>query len=181
MKKLAIIILTLSLFLIAACQYSNPYTQTTTTTTTSTPVTTTPTEYPILKTMSSDYGQILTDLNGMTLYAFLSDSLDVSNCNDGCSALWPPLIVPANSVPTGQGITGKLGVITRTDGTYQVTINNQPLYVYSIDKISGDIKGQGYNQKWYVVSTSGDKITKDLTAVAPSAQTPSTPSYSGGY
>ena len=59
-------------------------------------------------------GDILTDSKGMTLYLFTKDQENVSNCSGGCATAWPPLVVAAGQAPTaGEGVTGKLGVITR--------------------------------------------------------------------
>ena len=39
------------------------------------------------------------------------------------------------------GVTGKLGTITRDDGTLQVTYNGKPLYYFKNDKAPGDANG----------------------------------------
>ena len=63
-------------------------------------------------------GTILVNGQGMTLYTFKKDTGGVSSCNGGCASLWPPLTVAKGATPTAaQGITGKLGVITRSDGS----------------------------------------------------------------
>jgi len=41
------------------------------------------------------------------------------------------------------GISGKLGTITRADGTMQVTYNGMPLYFWVHDAKAGDTSGQG--------------------------------------
>ena len=58
--------------------------------------------------------------NGMTVYTFTKDTKDSgkSACNGGCAGTWPPLTVAAGATPTGDtGVTGKIGTITRDDGT----------------------------------------------------------------
>src|SRR5918996_5783235 len=46
---------------------------------------------------SADFGPILVDGQGMSLYLFLADTQDsgISTCgdDDGCAAEWPPLVV----------------------------------------------------------------------------------------
>jgi len=83
--------------------------------------------------------------NGMTVYTFAKDVKDSgkSACNAGCIDKWPALTVPAGQTPTaGEGVTGKLGTITRADnGTLQVTYNGKPLYFFSGDKAPGDANG----------------------------------------
>lgn len=115
-------------------------------------------------------GKVLTNSDGMTLYLFQNDTAGQSNCTGSCAQLWPAATVPQGVTPTaGPGITGKLGVIQRADGSYQVTINGMPLYLYSGDSKPGDTNGQGIKGIWHVVDAAGNPIT--------AAQ----PSSSGGY
>lgn len=95
-------------------------------------------------------GNFLVDGKGMTLYLYTKDSPGVSNCKDGCLEAWPPLLT--NGDPqAGDGVTGKLGTITRDDGTVQVTYDDMPLYYYVSDTQPGDTTGQGVGGVWYVV------------------------------
>ncbi len=83
----------------------------------------------------------------------------------------PPAKGPATS---GPGVTGKLGTITRSDGTAQATYNGHPLYTYVGDTAPGQAKGNGLNASggvWHEVTVSG-------TAAA--AFTPSSSSGGGG-
>src|SRR5271166_420313 len=62
---------------------------------------------------------------------------------------------PATS---GSGVTGKLGTITRSDGTKQVTYDGHPLYTYAGDTAPGQAKGNGLNASgglWYEMTVSG--------------------------
>ena len=82
--------------------------------------------------------------NGMTVYTFTKDVKDSgkSNCTGGCIDTWPALTVPAGATPSGgASLTGKLGTITRDDGTLQVTYNGMPLYFFKNDKAAGDANG----------------------------------------
>jgi predicted lipoprotein with Yx(FWY)xxD motif len=107
-------------------------------------------------------GQILVDNNGMTLYIFDKDSTDKSNCASDCLKNWPALTVEDENAapPPGEGVTGKLAVITRDDGTYQVTVNGMPLYTYAKDTKAGDVMGQAAGEVWWVVSPDGMKNDK---------------------
>ncbi len=90
--------------------------------------------------------------NGMTVYLFTNDVKDSgkSACSGSCIARWPPLTVSAGGTPTaGTGATGKLGTITRDDGTLQVTYNGLPLYFFANDKAPGD--ANGVYQNWEAV------------------------------
>ena len=106
-------------------------------------------------------GSILTDGAGMTLYVFEKDTPGVSNCTGACAQNWPPLTIAAGAPPfAGTGVTGQMGVIQRSDGTYQVTYDGMPLYRFAKDMQPGDTNGQGVAGLWSVVT---------LTAAAPAA------------
>lgn len=82
--------------------------------------------------------------SGMTLYVFASDVANngKSACNSGCATTWPPLTVASGTTPSaGAGASGKLGTISRDDGTTQVTYNGLPLHHYSGDSAPGDTTG----------------------------------------
>ena len=98
-------------------------------------------------------GSFLVDAKGMTLYIFTKDTPGVSNCTGGCLATWPPLVAMGDLV-AGAGMMGKLGFITRADGTKQVTYNDMPLYYFSSDKAPGDTTGQGVGGVWFMMSPS---------------------------
>ena len=108
---------------------------------------------------SDEYGSYLVDGNGMSLYAFQKDSPGVSNCYDSCANNWPPLLT--SDAPTaGEGVDGGLfGTSERTDGTTQVTYNGWPLYYFKSDSKAGDLKGQGVQDVWYILSPKGEMIT----------------------
>jgi predicted lipoprotein with Yx(FWY)xxD motif len=98
---------------------------------------------------------VLTNAGGFTLYWFAPDTPAKSNCDGSCATFWPP----AKGPPTpGQGVTGKLGTITRSDGTAQATYNGHPLYTYVGDTATGQAKGNGLNASggvWHEVTVSG--------------------------
>jgi predicted lipoprotein with Yx(FWY)xxD motif len=98
-------------------------------------------------------GKYLIAYNGMTLYTFTKDKVGTTTCYGQCAENWPPYIVEATSSLTNiqEGVTGKVGSVTRADGTLQVTYKGWPLYFFGNDKVSGDTKGQAINKVWYVV------------------------------
>lgn len=82
--------------------------------------------------------------NGMTTYDYANDVANSgkSACSGGCATTWPPLTVASGTTPTaGPGAGGKLGTITRDDGTIQVTYNGLPVYFYAGDSAPGDTAG----------------------------------------
>jgi predicted lipoprotein with Yx(FWY)xxD motif len=97
----------------------------------------------------------LTGEDGKTLYQFKNDTADSgkSTCNGGCAATWPPFTVDSlDEVKPDAAVTGKLALVTRDDGTKQVSYNGVPVYYYSGDTKAGDTNGQGFAGKWFVVN-----------------------------
>ena len=126
-----------------------------------------------LKTRKINGVTVLTNAKGFTLYWFAPDTATKSNCNGSCAAIWPPVKGPATA---GPGVTGKLGTITRSDGSTQATYNGHPLYTYVSDSAPGQDKGNGLNLSggvWHVVPVSG-------AAAAPAASS-SSGGGGGGY
>ena len=87
----------------------------------------------------------------MTLYTKQGDSADVSTCYDVCAENWPPLSVDGEAT-LGEGLTGTLSSLDRTDGTSQVTYNDMPLYSWTGDQAPGDTTGHGFNNVWSVAT-----------------------------
>lgn len=101
---------------------------------------------------SEIFGAYLVDAEGMTLYSFDRDTLGVSNCNERCAEIWPPLLVDSvDDVTAAEGIMGALGTIERSDGTLQVTYNGSPLYHWANDAAAGDINGHRVGNVWWAV------------------------------
>ncbi|MFB7480560.1 hypothetical protein ACFUEM_11415 [Streptomyces anulatus] len=106
-------------------------------------------------------GSILVDDKGNTLYLFLADTKNKSNCTGACAKAWPPFLTKGTA-KVGNGVDKKLlGTTTRSGGDEQVTYNGHPLYYYVNDKKPGQTNGQALNQfgaEWYVLNTKGDKV-----------------------
>jgi predicted lipoprotein with Yx(FWY)xxD motif len=109
--------------------------------------------YEVTIATDAKLGKILTGEDGKTLYKFAADSPGKSTCSGGCADNWPPFALEGSeTVKAGDGVTGKLGTITRDDGKKQVTYNDVPLYYFAGDSKAGDTNGQGIAGKWSVVN-----------------------------
>jgi predicted lipoprotein with Yx(FWY)xxD motif len=98
---------------------------------------------------------LLVNGKGFTVYSFAIDTSTASKCNGSCIHYWPPVVGPASAM---SGVSGKLGVITRSDGTKQATYNGHPLYTYIGDTAPGQAKGNGLNLSggvWHDIVLSG--------------------------
>lgn len=127
----------------------------------------------MLKTAKIMGATVLTNGQGFTLYWFAPDTSTASKCNGSCATFWPPVKGPATA---GPGVTGKLGTITRSDGTVQAAYNGHPLYTYKADTAPGQAKGNGINASggvWHEVTVSG--------AAASGSSSSSSSSGGGGY
>ena len=108
-----------------------------------------------LKSAAINGVTVVTNAQGFTLYSFAPDTSTASKCTGACAQIWPPVTGP---VTAGQGVTGKLGTITRSDGSKQATYNGHPLYAYTADTAPGQAKGNGLNVDggvWHEVTASG--------------------------
>jgi predicted lipoprotein with Yx(FWY)xxD motif len=96
----------------------------------------------------SAVGTVLVGPDGKTLYTYKPDIPGVSNCTGGCAQAWPPLTAMTAPAPPA-GSTGKVTLISRSDGSKQVAYNGHPLYSYAGDAGPGDASGQGLGGVWF--------------------------------
>ena len=108
-----------------------------------------------LKSATINSVTVVTNAQGFTLYSFAPDTATGSKCTGTCAQIWPPVTGP---VTAGQGVSGTLGTITRSDGSKQATYGGHPLYTYTADTAPGQAKGNGVNVDggvWHEVTVSG--------------------------
>ena len=109
---------------------------------------------------SDEYGKVLTDSAGRTLYRFDKDSFEPpkTTCEGECATTWPP--VPASGATAAQGVDkALLGEVSRPDGTKQLTVGGWPMYYFAKDTKAGDIKGQGLKGTWFASAPNGKKAS----------------------
>jgi predicted lipoprotein with Yx(FWY)xxD motif len=104
--------------------------------------------------------KVLTDAQGFVLYWFAIDTSTKSNCNGTCATYWPPVTGTPTLAP-GVKLAGKLGTITRANGTVQATYDGHPLYTFKSDASAGADTGNGINTSgglWWAMTASGAKV-----------------------
>ena len=107
-----------------------------------------------LKTATINGVTVVTNAQGFTLYSFAPDTATTSKCSGPCAQIWPPL---TGSATAGPGVTGKLGTITRSDGSKQATYDGHPLYSYTADTTPGQANGNNLNLNggiWHEVTVA---------------------------
>ena len=103
-----------------------------------------PPGFAILKT---EHGQLMTDLNNMSLYVSDADKPDASACDAICARSWPPVEAWWSAATT----SGDWSVVTRDDGTKQWAYKSKPLYRYAGDFNPSDIAGDGIEMRQAII------------------------------
>jgi predicted lipoprotein with Yx(FWY)xxD motif len=108
-----------------------------------------------------DAGAVLVDSAGRALYAADQETAaGTVLCTDACTSFWTPLTLSSGS-PTGSSVSGELGVVERSDGSRQVTLDGKLLYTFVEDE-PGQVTGDGFEDAfggqtftWHVVHADG--------------------------
>ncbi|SEE41062.1 COG4315 family predicted lipoprotein [Jiangella alba] len=123
----------------------------------------------------SDFGTVLTDADGNTLYTTDAEADGTIHCVDGCEDFWPPVAATSSDVPSDvSGVTGTFGVVARPDGSDQLTIDGKPLYTFSEDSGPGSFTGDGFEDDFQGTHFVWHAVTADGSA-------PSSEDTGGGY
>jgi|SRR5918995_4204639 predicted lipoprotein with Yx(FWY)xxD motif len=107
----------------------------------------------------SEFGQILVDDEGRTLYAFDKEKTDRSECFGACAEAWPPFYTKGEP-EAGKGVDQGLLGTTDHDGRDLVTYDGHPLYYY-VEEGPNEVLCQGVDEfggLWLVVSPDGEPI-----------------------
>lgn len=109
------------------------------------------------RTMTSDSLQVMSvggpepfvaDSDRRAVYMLAGDT-DGSGCTGDCLTQWAPVYAPTGEPDLGAGLAPVLaGVVTRADGTAQMSYNGHPLYHYAGDAARGDTAGHDLRDDW---------------------------------
>jgi predicted lipoprotein with Yx(FWY)xxD motif len=132
------------------------------------------------KVAQSQFGLILTDAQGRTLYGFTKDTQGKSTCYAACAQAWPPVVAQVQPQP-GQGLNAALlTAVPRQDGTMQVIYGKWPLYYFTGDQQAGQTNGQGSKGVWFLVGANG-KLIKTAAGGANGGAGATQTTAGGGY
>jgi predicted lipoprotein with Yx(FWY)xxD motif len=99
---------------------------------------------------------VVMDSAGMALYTPDQEASGKVACTGACTSFWKP--ASPSSVPKSDG---KVGTITRPDGSKQATIGGKPVYTF-VEDSKGKVKGDGFSDDfggkhfvWHAVSAGG--------------------------
>ena len=114
-----------------------------------------------VKQRQSDYGRVLTDGRGHTLYLFTRDQARSSRCYGSCARAWPPFTTRRRPL-AGRGLDPDLlGTVRRRGGRRQVTFRGHPLYFFVGDRKPGQIFCQDvfeFGGRWLIVAPDGRPV-----------------------
>jgi predicted lipoprotein with Yx(FWY)xxD motif len=143
-------------------------------------------------TLSSNSGSMLgkpvvVNPQGRTLYHLSPETSRHLLCKSKeCLTNWPPLTVKSakTKLKAGSGVKGKLALLRRSNGAFQVTLNGLPLYRYAGDSAKNDVNGEGiesFGGTWHAVKASSSSsmapTTTTGTTTTPTATSPEPAPY----
>jgi predicted lipoprotein with Yx(FWY)xxD motif len=112
---------------------------------------------PLVKAVQATIGTIVTTGRDLPLYRWDKDAPGKSTCYDSCAQKFTAY--PYSEDLALEGIARTLvGKVQRKDGTWQLTLNKQPVYTHVNDE-AGTWKAQGQSGAWWLVAPDGGKLT----------------------
>jgi predicted lipoprotein with Yx(FWY)xxD motif len=111
---------------------------------------------------SGRWGAYLTDAGGRALYAFSEDAKGQPACMTNCATVWPPAIVDKLPEIADRSIErARVALITRADGSRQLSYFGLPLYYSESDLKPGDTWGHfamSFGGHFALVSPAGKTL-----------------------
>lgn len=117
-----------------------------------------PTAGPLVKAVQATIGTIVTTGRDLPLYRWDKDAANTSTCYDTCAEQFTAYPWTEDLVFAGVDRT-YVGKVQRRDGTWQLTLNRQPVYTHVNDE-PGTWKAQGRNDAWWLATPTGGKLTE---------------------
>lgn len=94
-------------------------------------------------------GRLIATADRQSVYSWDRDAPNKSNCFDGCTEEWTPVLAPEFAEPNGEW-----GVIVRSPGVRQWTFRTRPLYTYALSPEGRNASLQGSDVPgWHNVYT----------------------------
>jgi predicted lipoprotein with Yx(FWY)xxD motif len=126
-------------------------------------------------------GDVLVDSSGAALYTNNMDRGSKIACTGECAGIWVPLAAPSSGKPTSSdsSVQDELGVVSRPDGSSQVTMNGKPLYSFVQDS-PGQVTGDGVSDSFGGTDFTWTVASPGASAGGSAATTTSSSSSSGG-
>ncbi len=121
-----------------------------------------------------DAGDVVVDAKGAAVYAADEEAGGEILCVKECESIWRPVTLAAGKEPSGDGLPGDLGTVTRPRGDEQVTLDDAPLYTFAEDgpdEVAGDGLSDSFGAQrftWHVIRAEADSGDSE-------------PSSGGGY
>jgi predicted lipoprotein with Yx(FWY)xxD motif len=113
---------------------------------------------PLVKLRESQFGPVLFDGRDRALYLFTRDQARRSRCYGDCAVAWPPFYAKGRP-RAARGVDAELlGTVRRRGGRRQVTYKGQPLYFYVHDPrgqvLCNDVAEFGGT--WFALTAAGE-------------------------
>lgn len=109
-----------------------------------------------------DCRTLLANSIGQTLYGFDPDlGADQPKCNGTCAEVWPPFLINSEEA---SHLASPLSSVVRESGRIQLTYQGRPVYLFSLDRASGEKKGDGLGGVWHVIDAQELKAVESLQA-----------------
>ena len=123
-----------------------------------------------VSTSNINGANVLVDSKGEALYTNDQDKTGMISCANGCTSIWPPLTTTGKPTAASD-VSGTLGVVKRSDGTRQVTLDGKPLYRFTQDGGPGKVTGDGAMDSfggqqfsWHVASTGNSSSSSSSSS-----------------
>lgn len=112
----------------------------------------------VIGTADTEFGPVLTDTEGHTLYLLVTDRRATPTCTADCESVWAPILAGDTTNAAGDIDSGLFGTVAREGGPAQLTYNSWPLYRYRGDTAPGDIEGHGQLNVWFAIGLHGEAV-----------------------